>query len=915
VKTIPASFGRRGRTRRTWILFVALALGALVIWPLFAGYYTDWLWYESLGYQIIFTRVILAKLVIGLIVGLATGLLTWLSLRLALRFGAEPPAGERLLNFNNETIAVPNLASIVRRLALPWSVVIGAFFAAQGWQNWETILKFWFQVPFNETDPIFGRDIGYYFFTLPLLDLVSELLIGLVILALIGALAADFARQSILVTRSGLLIDRGAKRHLFCLVALLFTLLAWRAYLGRFELLYSTRGPVSGVSYTDHSAVLPMLTVELIAALLAAALALVSAFTKRTRLVLPGAAIYVAVVVLGGWIYPGLVQRFSVAPNELTKEAPYIVNNIKATRRAFGLGNVEERELTGTKALTGADIQVNRQTINSIRLWDKDPLLDTFTQIQEIRTYYNFKSVDNDRYRIGNELRQIMISARELSTPSLPSRNWINERLTYTHGFGLTLGPVNHVVSGGLPDLWVKNIPPESTVPELKVVRPEIYFGELTNDYAYVRTKTEEFNYPSGEQNVFASYAGDGGVSIGSTWRRSLFGTRFGDMKLLLSNEIQPESRVLFDRNIAERLAKVAPFLHFDSDPYLVISEGRLFWMCDAYTESDLYPNAQPSGEINYIRNSVKAVVDAYHGSVRLYLADANDPMIATYARMFPGIIAPLSAMHEDLRRHIRFPEDLFRRQTAVYSTYHMNEPQVFYNREDQWEVASAGESQGQPRTMEPYYSVMKLLGERAEEFLLMLPFTPRSKDNLAAWMVARADGEHYGHLLVYRFPKQRVVWGPKQVIGLINQDAEISRQLTLWNQRGSQVIFGTLLVVPIEEGLVYVQPLFLRAESGKIPELKRVIVVVQDRPIAMEETLEASLSRVFGGNVAPVHTEETETKASLTTPVEGLAAQASEHFEKAQQARRDGDWARFGEELKKLGEVIDQMNPGKQKK
>jgi uncharacterized membrane protein (UPF0182 family) len=386
-------------------------------------------------------------------------------------------------------------------------------------------------------------------------------------------------------------------------------------------------------------------------------------------------------------------------------------------------------------------------------------------------------------------------------------------------------------------------------------------------------------------------------------------------MKLLLSNEIQPESRVLFDRNIAERLAKVAPFLHFDSDPYLVISEGRLFWMCDAYTESDLYPNSQLSGDINYIRNSVKAVVDAYHGSVRLYLADLADPMIATYTRMFPGIIAPMSDMPADLRLHIRYPEDLFRKQTAVYSIYHMNEPQVFYNKEDQWEVATAGESQGQPRVMEPYYSVMKLLGERAEEFLLMLPFTPRSKDNLAAWMVARADGEHYGRLLVYRFPKQSLVWGPKQVIGLINQDAEISRQLTLWNQRGSQVIFGTLLVVPIEEGLVYVQPLFLRAESGKIPELKRVIVVAQDRPIAMEETLEASLSRVFGGKIAPVQVEENESGTETRGATDGLAAEAKDHYEKAQQARRDGDWARFGEELKRLGEVIDRMNRGQPKK
>ncbi len=524
--------------------------------------------------------------------------------------------------------------------------------------------------------------------------------------------------------------------------------------------------------------------------------------------------------------------------------------------------------------------------------------------------------MDNDRYRINGDLQQVMLSARELSSASLPNRNWINEQLTFTHGFGLTLGPVNQVTPEGLPVLFIKDLPPVSTTPSLKIERPEIYFGELSNDRVYVGTKAKEFNYPAGEQNVFTSYTGEGGVSISSMWRQLLFATRFTDLKLLLSDDLTPESRVLYNRNIKDRLAQVAPFLHFDSDPYLVISEGRLFWICDAYTVSHRYPYAQPVGGINYIRNSVKAVVDAYHGHVRLYIANEHDPVIQTWARIFPGILQPLGEMTADLRAHLRYPEDIFKVQTAVYSTYHMDQPQVFYNKEDQWSVAGMGEAKtgGEAQTMEPYYTVMKLPGEQQEEFILMLPFTPKSKDNLASWMVARADGEHYGKLMVYRFPKQKLIYGPKQIAARVNQDPEISRQLSLWNQRGSQVMLGTLLVSPIKESLIYVQPLYLRAETGKIPELKRVIVAAENQ-IAMEPTLEASLARIFESE--PSSTSQVQPQASrlgdapattLPAEVQSLMAQARQHYERAVEAQRDGDWGRYGEEIKRLGAVLEQM-------
>ncbi|MBO0800964.1 MAG: UPF0182 family protein, partial [Blastocatellia bacterium] len=525
------------------------------------------------------------------------------------------------------------------------------------------------------------------------------------------------------------------------------------------------------------------------------------------------------------------------------------------------LDQIEESELTGDAGLTLRDIQQNKRTIDNIRLWDHGPLLRTFTQIQGIRNYYKFESIDNDRYQIGGELRQTMISPRELSVENLLQRNWINERLTYTHGYGVALGPVNQVTSTGMPVIFVGNLPPVTSLPTLQITRPELYYGELNQDPVYVKTSAKEFNFPKGEENVYTHYDGEGGVSIGSFWRRLLFAARFADMKLLLSNDMTPDSRVLFYRNINERLNLIAPFLTFDGDPYLVISQGRLYWIADGYTVSDRYPYSQPidfgqSGEINYIRNSVKAVIDAYDGRTWLYLADGGDPLVQTWAKIFPGTLRPLSEMPADLRAHLRYPEDIFRIQTEVYSTYHMDQPQIFYNKEDQWEAASVTGPDGKPASMEPYYTIMKLPGEKDEEFILMLPFTPASKNNLSAWMAARADGEHYGHLRVYRFPKQKVILGPKQIIGLINQDTEISAQLTFWNQHGSAVIPGTLLVIPIKESLLYVQPLYLESEATKIPELKRVIVVAENR-IAMEETLEASIAKIFGGATTPVKSEE----------------------------------------------------------
>jgi uncharacterized membrane protein (UPF0182 family) len=903
------------------VLTILVAL-VVVLWPAFAGFYTTWLWFKEVGYQTVFATTLKAKLMLGVVVGLISFIVIWINLKLALRNSPDSAPSGGFINVEGQNVPVPDLSSMVGRLALPASLVIGAFAGASGWGAWDLFLRFRHQSSFGQTDPIFGRDISFYFFTLPALEAVAGLVFTLLLVSLIGSAVIYLARGLDMTNERGFRVDlrRGARGHLLALGAGLFLALAWQASLGVPNLLFSTRGPVSGTSYTDLAATLPMLRFEMVAAVIAAVLAIASIFRSGNGLLFAGVGIYL-LSLLGGWLYPAAVHRFSVAPNELAYETPYIIHNIAATRKAFGLEAIEERELGGEAVLTAKDIQDNQRTINNIRLWDQQPLLDTFAQIQEIRTYYEFQSVDNDRYKIGGESQQVMLSARELASESLPNRNWINEHFTFTHGFGITLGPVNQGTPEGLPVLYVKDLPPNSTVPSLKIGRPEIYFGELSNDRVYVKTKAKEFSYPSGEENVFANYEGDGGVSVGSFWRQLIIATRFRDLKLLLSNDLTPESRVLFNREIRGRLAQVAPFLTFDKDPYLVIAEEKLFWIADAYTASNRYPYSQPIGNVNYIRNSVKAVIDAYHGSVNLYIADPTDPIIQTYSKIFPGILRPLADMPDSLRSHLRYPEDIFRLQTSVYATYHMDNPQVFYNKEDQWTVASMAETQGdgQTQSMEPYYTIMKLPGEQTEEFILMLPFTPKRKDNLASWMVARADGENYGRLRVYRFPKQKLIFGPKQIVARINQDAEISRQLSLWNQRGSQVILGTLLVIPIKESLIYVQPLYLRAESGKIPELKRVIVAAESR-IAMEPTLEASLSRIFGSapSAAPAPEQPTLASASPGAPAQpsqpsseaqNLLMQARQHYDRAMQAQRDGDWARYGEEIKRLGQILESMS------
>jgi uncharacterized membrane protein (UPF0182 family) len=904
-----------------------LATAALLFFglPSIVTLYTDWLWFEELGYRSVFATALGTRVWLGAVCFAVT--CGWLLLNLRLALSSLRFTGPILWTGQQGVqIELPGKRQL-SRLAIAAAALIAVPAALYGSSQWLTVLAWRHAVPFGTADPVLGYDVSFYVFTLPFIEFVRGALLALVVLAAIGAGVVYALSGGLgLSPMGGIMLTRSAQRHLALLAAAFFLLLGVGAWLDIPRAMTTPAGIVHGASYTDIWARFPVARLLAGVGVIGAGLSVVAAVWRMVPLVL-AAALYV-LVSLGGSTYAAAVQRFVVAPNEQERETPYIQHTIAATRRAFGLERVEERELSGDAVLTRADIQRNAATLRNVRLWDHRPLLDTFGQLQEIRPYYDFVSVDNDRYTINGEYRQIMLSAREINSTALPNRNWINEHLTFTHGYGLTLGPVNQVTQEGLPVLFVRDLPPVSTV-DLTIQEPSIYFGELSSDYVFVRTRAREFHYPKGEDNVMSTYGGKGGVPVASIWRKAIFALRFRAQQIFFSDDITAESRVLFHRRIGERVRRIAPFLWYDEDPYLVLAGGRLLWLQDAYTYSDQYPYSTPTeANVNYVRNAVKISVDAYDGTTTFYLADPADPVALTFQRIFPSLFRPMSAMPEDVRRHVRYPETLFSIQSVMYTTFHMTNPAVFYNKEDQWDVPAIEGTETQPEPMQPYYTIMKLPGEDRAEFIQMLPLTPRRKDNLAAWMVARSDGEHYGRLFVYRFPKQKVVFGPRQVVARINQDQVISPQITLWNQQGSQVIQGTLLVIPIEESLIYIRPLYLRSAGGRIPELKRVIVAYQNR-IVMETTLEAALDRIFGEGAtagmrlltdetgpAPAAVESTETQPQPRPPegtpgqtnLAALAAEARDHYQRAIDAQRQGNWALYGEEIKRLGDVLQRM-------
>jgi uncharacterized membrane protein (UPF0182 family) len=834
----------------------------------------------------------------------------YLNLRAAQRGLVPDPVVFRL---GSQSAPRVDITRALRRLTLPLSLFLSVLVGFAATPAWDLVLRLIYRTPFGIADPVFSRDIGFYVFILPGLTAIFGFLLTLIVLSLLLVIPLYWLRGDLVFGPRRLRIEPSAGLHLAALLGAVFLLTALRLWLVDIpSLLYSTTGPLVGASYTDLHARLPALRVSAVLAVLAAVAIVVGGIRRQLGLyALLAIAGYMGVAILGRGLVPMVVQKFVVSPTELTRETPYLRHHIAATRQAWGLDSVEVRELAADPNLSLADIRANGPTIENVRLWDREPLLQTFGQLQEIRTYYDFVSVDDDRYLIDGRYRQVLLSPRELNAASLPTRTFINEHLTFTHGMGLTLSPVNLVTPEGLPVLFIKDLPPASTV-SLRLTRPQIYYGELTDPYVFTGTRQRELDHPSGEKNVYASYRGKGGVPVGNLLRRAILAAAFGSSKILFSGDITSQSRVLYNRTIAGRASKALPFLLFDRDPYMVVAgDGTLKWILDAYTSSSRYPYSQSLRDgTTYLRNSVKLVIDAYDGSLQAYVSAPADPLIRTWARIFPGIFVSMDSMPADLKAHIRYPDDIYRIQTSLYTTYHMDAVEDFYHREDQWQIPVAAKPEGSVPFMR--HIVMRLPEEKNAEFIYMVPFTPRGKDNLAAWMVARNDGDVYGKLRVYRLSRQSLVFGPRQIENRINQDTEIARQVSLWDQRGSQVIRGDLLVIPIEESVLYVQPLYLRAEGGRIPELKRVVVAYQNR-VVMRETLDDGLTELFGGSTGrrPPTPAIAAEPAKTDSGFKALAAEARRRYQAALQAQRDIDWARYGEEFRRLGELLERLEGG----
>jgi len=867
---------------------------------------SEYLWFEEVGYLGVFRTALLARVALGLSAAAVFFLFLFLNLREALR----PAETEVAILMDEPRLQLPEwslMRPLIARFLLPACVAAALFVAARAHGAWLDLVRFASPVAFGAGDPVFGLDVAFHVFRYPLLVQIHGFLLATGNLTVTLVAGCYFLSREVHVSPRRMVLLPRAKRHLLVLASIFFVIKAVGYFLERYQLLFSHGGAAFGASYADERAALPFLNVLVGTAVLAAAACVAQLGRPGVRWVMGGLALWGVVGVLGHKAYSAIVQRLRVAPNEIEAERRYIERTIAATTRAYGLDRIQERPFPVRDTLTQEDLRSNDATIKNIRLWEHRPLLDSYAQLQEIRSYYKFVDVDNDRYRIGDDYRQVMLSVRELSHAHLPSRIWINEHLVYTHGHGAVVGPVNRVTQEGLPEFHVKDIPPVSTTEGIRIERPEVYYGEVANEYVLVGMRSKELDYPLGDQNVYTEYAGRGGVSVGSLWRRLFFALRFGELKILLSDDFTPRSRILYHREIVERARKVAPFLTFDRDPYPVVTkDGRIVWMLDTYTTSSHYPYSQPTPELgNYIRNPIKATVDAYDGTVRFYLIEPDEPMARAYAGAFPGLLRPASEMSEDLRVHVRYPQDFFAIQARMYAAYHMRDPQVFYNKEDLWTIPGKKTAQGDAE-MEPYFTIMRLPGERHEEFVLLLPFTPVRRDNMIAWLSARSDGEHYGKLVLYSFPKGKLVFGPRQVEARIDQDAFISQQLSLWSQAGSQVIRGGLLAIPIEESLLYVQPLYLAAAQGRLPELKRIIVAFGNR-IAMEETLEESLQRIFGGTWpraqpapaagGPQGVGDDNTRAQAT--------KALEHYRRAEEHLKQLDWTRFGEELARVGELL----------
>jgi len=903
---------QKGRSARFFLgIIVGLVVAAGLLFLLGATYYTDLLWFKSLGFAAVFWKFLTVRYYWAAAAAVLFGAFLFLNLRLA-----RPklvPVATAEFEYDLPSLLNPRRLYGLLIVVAAFFTLVTAFYAGGSWPVFEAFLH---QTPFGVTDPLFGKDIGFFVFGLPFWQVIRGIVFFLLGLTTVLTGLMYLLGGAIKMGDRQLTVLPKAKAHFSILLALLFLVKAWDYRLSMYNLLFSPRGVVFGASYTDVHAQLPALNILFYIALLCAALLIANLFLRSLKLF--GAAFGLLLVssILLGSVYPGFVQRFTVEPNEIAKETPYIEPNITYTRMAYNLDKIDERDFPIDYTLTPEDIQSNSATINNLRLWDWRPLLQTFAQLQEIRPYYRFTSVDSDRYAIGGERKMVMLSARELDQTRLQAtaQTWVNQYLKYTHGYGIVACPATEFTAEGLPEFYIKDVPPRSTA-GMEVTRPEIYFGELNNNYVVVNTNEPEFNYPAGEQNEYNLYEGEGGIRLSSFLTKAAFAFRFRSYRLLISGAITGDSRVLLYRNVNQIIRRIAPILQYDSDPYLVLSEGRLYWLIDAYTTSAMYPYSEPYVGTqkktvpnlvgnNYIRNSVKVVIDAYNGNTHFYVADAGDPVVQTYQKIFPTLFRPLEEMPAGVREHIRYPVDFFTVQATMYRAYHMKDTTVFYNKEDYWDLPNEKYADT-TIPLEPFYTLMRLPAETETEFILMLPFAAAQKQNMIAWLAARSDPGHYGEMIMYRMPKSELVYGPEQIEGIIDQDAVISQSLTLWGQRGSQVIRGNLLVIPIDNSLLYVEPLFLQSTETKLPQLKRVIVSYGNR-VVMAETLGAALESVFGKAAGPgTEPPPGETPPTDTATLAELVQRASTLYDEAQTAIQAGDWAGYGRIIDQLGEVL----------
>jgi len=952
---VSADFGGRHLRRRLiwWTALAIVVLAFFYVLPRLTYLYTEWLWFsQDVRYPQVFSTVLWTKIELGLAFGIVFLALVlgnvWLARRLA----------RRTAWYDEERALRQRIAEVMEYFAeryLSIALLVVALLAAYGVataaaQKWPEYLLFRHPGRFGLTDPVFKHDIGFYVFRLPFWQYLWQWSYLALIAVFVASAATHYLDKAIRALRGMPVLAPHVKAHLSVLLGLILGVKALGYRLESYHLLYSTRSDnFSGASYTDLHAQLLAYNVLLVVALGCAALALINIRLRGVWLPLAGIGFLAVTSLLLNVAYPALVQRFQVAPNEFNREERYIARSIEYTRRGYGIhqGQMESRQLTHVPMLTMDRVKDHLSTVENVRLWDYRPLLTTYQKQQELQQYYSFYSVDIDRYLIDGRYRQVMLAARELDEDQLPVKTWQNRHIFYTHGYGLVMSPVTDVIESGLPNLVVRDIPPKSSF-GLKVTRPGIYYGELTQGYVIVGTTAEENDHPVIEANTIAKtrYSGKGGISLGSPVTRAAAAVRFNELNILISGLVRKQSKILWGREVGERARHIAPFLSFDRDPYVVVGDdGCVYWIQDAYTISGLYPYSEryvtpAGGQFNYVRNSVKVVTDAYDGTVDFYVADPTDPIIQVYQRIFPKLFKPLEDMPAGLLKHIRYPEALFNTQSAMLTRYHVTDPQVFYSGSEKWQVGREarktvgatgdGSAQGGDEAMQAYYAIVNLPDKEAPEFLLMLPFTPRGKQNMVAWLAGRCDGKSYGKMVLYEFPKTEQVWGPIQIEAAINQEAEISRDMTLLNQQGSSLIRGNLLVLPLGNSILYVEPFFLSGSTGAIPELNFVVVAGGDGSVARGPTLSQALANLLGEAPPALVSEQpgapaqpgaagpppsgpppsgvTRVPVGASEEVRALAAQADAEFKKALDCQQKGDWAGYGKALQELEKTLQEL-------